>query len=288
MYDLTPFLTTIAAASASIVAILGGFIASTLISIDGERDSVLSRLTEIDEEIAYRKKLRDMAQKENDEDDALDFINDHLEELKNGISLTTIYKTIPEPDLPIETMQLYWTKAISVSSAFQTKMKHLSEEKLNTDYVPQSLYGLYHESNLEYQVCKLLGGDAHSRCISSNPVYAAFNPNCSPSFENRHRYRYNQQKIAEGNTIIVLLELQIRNLKAQITSLQKPKGMKKGLAIFALFSIGCIIAPIALSPFTTNDLLCYNLIKWIFLTVFISGLGSIFLYLIYLLHWKHK
>ena len=52
-YDLTAVLTTIAAASASIVAILGGFIASKLIAISSERSAVLDHLKQM-----YLKEIR--------------------------------------------------------------------------------------------------------------------------------------------------------------------------------------------------------------------------------------
>ena len=64
MYDLTTVLTTIAACSASIVAILGGFIASKLIAISAERDEVNTRISELDEEIEFFKEERDMLQLE--------------------------------------------------------------------------------------------------------------------------------------------------------------------------------------------------------------------------------
>lgn len=212
-YDLTAFLTAVASSAACIVAILGGFIASKLISIDGERASVISRLREIDEEMKYRIKTRDTAQKENDEDDALDFIYEHLEELKNGTSFTEVYKAIPEPKSSMEIMQMYWQKAINVSSAFHAKTEHLNGEKLNADCVPESLYYLYHESNLEYQVCKLLGDDLYTRFKrNTDPLSVAINPKYPPSFENMHRYRWNQQRIAEENAAVGLLELQAINL----------------------------------------------------------------------------
>ena len=51
LYELTSFLTTIAAASASIVAILGGYIASKLISLDSERNENIDRIKEIKEAV---------------------------------------------------------------------------------------------------------------------------------------------------------------------------------------------------------------------------------------------
>lgn len=61
IYDLTPLLTTIAAASASIVAILGGFIASKLISISTERDAVSSKISEVEQRKIRRSEKYDVA-----------------------------------------------------------------------------------------------------------------------------------------------------------------------------------------------------------------------------------
>ena len=58
-YDLTAVLTTIAAASASIVAILGGFIASKLIAISSERSAVLDHLKQINKELVFHVSERD-------------------------------------------------------------------------------------------------------------------------------------------------------------------------------------------------------------------------------------
>ena len=78
-YDLTAFLTTVAASSASIVAILGGFIASKLITISGERDALLEKLNSIDEELHYKRTELNKRQKENDTSDAISFISEHVD-----------------------------------------------------------------------------------------------------------------------------------------------------------------------------------------------------------------
>lgn len=83
MYNLTDTLTTIVACSASIVAILGGFIASKLIAINAERDEVNTRISEIDEEIEFFTKERNLHQAELDEDDALNFVKENIEVLLN-------------------------------------------------------------------------------------------------------------------------------------------------------------------------------------------------------------
>lgn len=90
MYDLTSFLTTVASSSAGIVAILGGFIASKLISIDGERDSVLSHLKEIEKELFYHMAERDKLQKEDDENKVLNFMTNRLDKILSGDELEPI------------------------------------------------------------------------------------------------------------------------------------------------------------------------------------------------------
>lgn len=59
VYDLTTVLTTIASASASIVAILGGFIASKLITISSERAAALDRVKKLTKNwnSMYRKEI---------------------------------------------------------------------------------------------------------------------------------------------------------------------------------------------------------------------------------------
>lgn len=97
MYDLTSILTTIAACSASFVAILGGFIASRLISLNAERDEIQTRLSEINEEIVFYEKERNTSQSAIDEDDALDFIIDNIVGIieKNPMMPFIKKKTIP-------------------------------------------------------------------------------------------------------------------------------------------------------------------------------------------------
>ena len=111
MYDLTSVLTTIAACSASIVAIVGGFIASKLIAINAERDEVNTRISELDEEIEFFTEERDMLQEQLDEDDALDFISENITYIVNRNSLDEAYKKEERPRLEKEVLQPYWSRA---------------------------------------------------------------------------------------------------------------------------------------------------------------------------------
>lgn len=54
MYELTPLLTTVAGCSATIIAIIGGFMVRKLIAMSTERHEISSRLAEMDEEIRFK------------------------------------------------------------------------------------------------------------------------------------------------------------------------------------------------------------------------------------------
>lgn len=55
MYQLTPLLTTVASCSATIIAIIGGFMVRKLIAMSTERHEISMRLAEMDEEIRFKK-----------------------------------------------------------------------------------------------------------------------------------------------------------------------------------------------------------------------------------------
>ena len=100
-----------------------------------------------------------------------------------------------------------------------------------------------------------------------------------------YTYHKNCDSIQEHNSAIALLELQKKQCDEQILALKRPRGMKLGLLIFALFTFCCIIAPLVASPFATESYNDFVIAKAIFLGLFGIGLISVFGYLIYLLQW---
>lgn len=55
MYELTPLLTTVAGCSATMIAIIGGFMVRKLIAVSTERHEISSRLADFDEKIQYQQ-----------------------------------------------------------------------------------------------------------------------------------------------------------------------------------------------------------------------------------------
>ena len=288
MYDLTSFLTTVASSSAGIVAILGGFIASKLISIDGERNSILSRLKRIEKELSYHIAERDKLQKEDDATEALDFIKYYLDDLLYCHRLEPIYELEPRVELPLERLTPYWEKGIEIGREYIQEME-LQKTRMNDVYIPDALVQRYRGYYFEYELLHLIGEkvkrDDRKSKNSGNLFYSLsiMDDLVTPI---QFYHASNGSYINEENNVINLLSMKKQLLEEQIPELKKPKGMKIGFAIFSLFSVFCIIVPLGMCPFTTDNILCYNRAKWIVMGLFVAGLVSIFLYLMYLLSWK--
>ena len=76
--DYSSFFYSIAGCSATIIAIIGGFIASKLISISADRDNILDKIKEINDELNMKTKQHDDIIEKLDDDDALDFVRDNV------------------------------------------------------------------------------------------------------------------------------------------------------------------------------------------------------------------
>lgn len=296
-YDLTTVLTTIAAASASIVAILGGFIASKLIAISSERSAAWDRLRQINEELEFHIAERDKIQAKNDESDALDFIQTAIDDLWAGNSLENVYSNVDHPDISIECLKSYWDRAVILKEQFQEQVK--KQGQLNGDYIPTSLIFTVREDNFGYEILRALGKKLKKRIRAaerarekaSNPFglvtpdIGDYEFDTSSVSGGGYAYHKNCEAIQEESAAIALLELQEKQCTEQIQALKKPRGMKSGLVIFALFTVFCIIVPLAFSPFSVNSYLAFIITKIVFLILFSVGLLAIFSYLTYLLKW---
>lgn len=295
-YDLTVVLTTIAAASASIVAILGGFIASKLIAISSERSAALDRLNQINEELEFHVSEKDKIQAENDEDDALGFIRDAIDDLYAGNSLENVYSNVDHPSILIERLKPYWDRAITLKEQFREQVE--KHDALNENYIPESLLLTVKEDDFGYEVLLALGTKLKKRIRAAERAREkANNPfgfvapdiidlDIATVSGGGYAYHRNCDAIQEQNSAIALLELQKKQCDEQILALKKPRGMKLGLVIFALFTICCIIAPLIASPFATESYQIFIITKVVFLGLFGIGLISIFSYLVYLLKWN--
>ena len=284
MYDLTTVLTTVAACSASIVAIVGGFIASKLIAINAERDEVDTRISELDEEIEFFTEERDMLQELLDEDDALDFICGNIIYIVNRSSLDDAYKEEERPRLEKEALQPYWSKAEKTYSQYRAIVKKtMNNYEENEDGVPVEAAKIFTQ-DFEYAICKKICEHIEGQ----KSPFSALHRGLVATVQTGKWYADTQEKVMSADNKITYLTLQKKQQETRFKALKKPKGMKLGLALFAIFSVVNIIYPLSLSPYATDNYRCYFQTKIFVISAFAVGLALIMLYLVYLLHWSNK
>ena len=279
MYELTSVLIAISAASASFVAILGGFIASKLISISGERNSNNERLKEIETEKTFLLDNNDKLIQELFEEDSIVFIIKHITELIEQWRLEDVYDVNIAQEIKLEDLKPFWEKAESLLTEYYLAIEN--EEELNQDDIPISVAKKYKEDSFAYEVCEEIAREIKRTTHSTSRF--DFITNVRPPRITGKWYTENESTIKENNQKLDRLEFEEKQIKQRNKSLNSPKSMNIGFIIFAIFSLFCIVLPLVFSPFTTCNYKLFITIKIIFISVFVIGLATVFLYLLSLL-----
>ena len=272
--ELTALLTTIASASASFVAILGGFIASKLIAVNGEREAVDSRLQELKYEIELKQQECDSLQEGITSDDALDFIRAHAANVADMDALSNVYEEDEQQLLEFDELEPYWDDALALAKRFHAECKKATE--FNDDNIPCELAAEVKGTYFEYEVCRAIAEE----------VFPSTLPLISSAMPTGAWYERDKQRIANLRIEIASLRIHEEQSKEQQKALKKPRGMKRGLAIFALFSLFNIIQPLVLSTIPLSTAAEYNVVRFISIAFLLIGLIATFWYLAWLLTWK--
>ena len=272
--ELTALLTTIASASASFVAILGGFIASKLIAVNGEREAVDSRLQELKYEIELKQQECDSLQEGITSDDALDFIRAHAANVADMDALSNVYEEDEQQLLEFDELEPYWDDALALAKRFHAECKKATE--FNDDNIPCELAAEVKVTYFEYEVCRAIAEE----------VFPSTLPLISSAMPTGAWYERDKQRIANLRIEIASLRIHEEQSKEQQKALKKPRGMKRGLAIFALFSLFNIIQPLVLSTIPLSTAAEYNVVRFISIAFLLIGLITTFWYLAWLLTWK--
>lgn len=271
-FDLSSMLTTVAGASASFVAIIGGFIASKLIAVNGERDAIENRLQELQSEIALKECLRDEHSKFIEEDDALGFICDHIDDVVNIEPLGKVYCTEEDERISEDDLLPYWDKAIELARRFHELCKETTS--YNDKQIPVTLASEVKGHTFEYEVCSAIAEELFNVTIPMTHTTSVELYN--NAFEKREAL----------DVEIAALKIHKEQCTKQRDALKKPKGMKCGLVIFALFSLFNIIVPLILSTVPLKTVAVYNGVRALVIGTLTVGLIATFIYLAWLLYWK--
>ena len=233
--EISSLLLTIAGASASFVAILGGFIASKLISINNDRGVAESNL----EEVKYQKFLklgeRDIARRAMDEEDALCYIYEHMEELTSGLALDEIYAEDEVQTIELETLLPLWKQVQFYMERFDECLQK-GDCQFNSVGIPCKLAEEYTDNPFAYEFLRMYSDWGFSDDIDNRPI--------------RPRalwYEKNREQLLQANMQAAALDIQQQRYEMDLNRARKPRGIKSGLVIFTLFSIVNIILPLLLS-----------------------------------------
>lgn len=271
--DISSLLLTVAGASASFVAILGGFIASKLISINSDRSVAESNLEEVKYQKFLKTEERDMLRRSMDEEDSICYIYEHMAELTSGLKLEDVYAEDELQTVEFETLLPLWKKAQFYVQQFDECLQK-GNCKFNSDMIPCELAEEHTDDPFVYELLMMYAGWGFSDDIEEMP------PRPRAAW-----YDKNKEQVLQANMQAAALDIQQQRYEMDLNRARKPKGMKTGLLIFALFSVFNIVLPLFLSvtaiPQEWNSIVAYCVIGMLAL-----GLGVTLWYLVKMLKWK--
>jgi len=268
--EISSLLLTIAGASASFVAILGGFIASKLISINNDRDVAESNL----EEVKYQRFLkigeRDLLRRAMDEEDAICYIYEHMEELTSGLALDEIYAEDEVQAIEFEALLPHWKQAQLYMERFDECLQK-DDCQFNSVGIPCELAEEYTGDPFAYEFLRMYSDWGFLDDVDNWSV----RPRAS-------WYEKNREQVLQANMQAAALEIQQQRYEMDLNRARKPKGIRTGLLIFALFSVVNIVFPLFLSvtpiPKEWNFIVAYGAVGMLTL-----GLGITLGYLVKML-----
>lgn len=293
MFDLTGLLTTIASSSATLAAIIGGFIASRLIALNTERAEILVRIQEIDEEIALQEKKINEMRQSLVEDDAIDFIAEHVDNLIDGRSLDEVcseMERLPE-SITREELNAYWDRARGVTRKL---LEFVAENgySLDSDGLPSGF--AVNLPDFDYQIAELVWDAVKKRLKSASPktTLGGLLDVASWDFEYRMPrvksiwYQKTKNDMHIGLGQFELRQLQKKQLETRQKALKQPRGVIDGLVVFLIVVLLGVLAPLAAVPFVVDDYQTMLRAKCLYLGLFLLVLGIAFGYFLDLARWK--
>lgn len=294
LYELTTLLSTVAGCSATIIAIIGGFVASKLITLNTERNDAITSLNEVLEELSFKQNKMDELIKKVTEDDAMDFIRKNIIEFVKNTKLVDLYKEQDRPKICYVDLLPFWDRC---NNSWQNVKEVILDKNFNNDVNKDGLPNVLVKDlgDFDYLICKyaIEAYEDYIEKISRQMHGGLYMPSLNMKsyqmpFSINRWYNEAISEIEKLKDSIDWLNFQKQQLTHRISAISKPKGMKAGLIIFCLYSIVSIIIPLTLMPFSTNDYQLYISVKKAIITLFCIGLLVVFIYFSILLYWKKE
>jgi len=278
--DLNILISTIITATAALVAIIGGFLVSRVITMASEKQSIERRLKEIDNDLKIKKEMLDNIENLIFEDDINEFIQDHCEELI--IEEKNLQEILCENDyyeLNEEDLKPYVEELISIRDRLNETMERSEDIPVEfKDFINQNKFQIDGRKDWYELVYTILRKERlGSRSWSLHMI--------DPKIISPHVSVYNAQiyrdRIKNRDQLRSEVEfLTIRKNEQQkiLDDYKKTSGLWSGLAVLVYACIVGIAYPSLLLPYP-EGIYDDKKTKWLLIALFFSALFVIFTYL---------
>lgn len=278
--NLDILITTIITSTSALVAIIGGFLVSRVITLSSEQSGIRRRLKETINELNNKKERLSKTKEFILSEDALDFIRDNAKEiLENQRSLEDILRTDEYIKRSIDEISPF----VSEFNEIFTEMMDLIEETSEfpnyfSDFLKvmkgdfskpdkKEFYEIAYDTLIKYSEGSQQLGPLAFNTIANIPNVAE-----------QRRYNEAVKEKEQLEYEIKFLETQFEEQNKVIIDYGKPKGIWGGMIVLIYSCIVGIAYPVTLLPYPVN---IYNdvLTKWFLILLFVSEIVVLFTYL---------
>lgn len=290
MEDPNILVATIAQISATIVAIIGGFLVSKILTLIVERNALSDRLKDVNRDLITRTGFCDNIRKELLDMDGTDFIIDSIEDLIEKLDTITIRElmiTNESTERTEEELRPYFEEAklkiIQAIEFYETKFQEVEminpnyKEFMKSVHYPQlnEMENIIYEKVFEFLIKQITPDTTPYSIFGIVESVSSLNIIRNQTESRRYENLLNNLKQAERECI--LLEGQRKELKNRYNSLGNTEGIFSGGIVFLYFSIVGILYPIFSLPISSNDFTITK--KWTVILLFVSGFIAVGIYL---------
>ncbi|WP_148206864.1 hypothetical protein [Natranaerobius thermophilus] len=286
--DLSLLISTIITSTAALVAIIGGFLVSRVITLSGEKNSIQKKIREIDKELNIKKEMLESAKQVVEEEDIDDFVQHYAEDiLFNKKSLEDILEEEQSINLNRDVIESTIDRILEISQFIKDKIKSTDDNYvLPTDFNEfirdnkikidedrdRSWYELIYDIILRH-IPQKQPGILNVDVLSSISDIGYFKPILSSQ-----EYNANVRKVKQLEEDIKVLEALMNAEQDMLMGYGKISGLWGGLAVLIYACIVGIIIPSFLLPYPIgyyDD----SAIRILLIALFISELVVLFSYL---------
>ncbi|MCA1012820.1 hypothetical protein [Halobacillus halophilus] len=269
--DLDSLLTTVITSTAALVAIIGGFLVSRVISISSEQSSVKRKLREFNNDIKTKEDLLKQVETYLFQEDLNDFIDDDdaIKGLIKGNNLEKIVQETEYDSLPLEKLRLYFEQLLEIKNEIVEGGEATLEEFKEKNAMK------YPEREKWYERIYEVFGEMVEAQSSTVPGWmSGFKTPAMVSSE----YNDKKKELARLKEELTVLRTQRKEQESILKEYGQPKYVMSGLIVLAYAAVVGIIYPSTLMPYpmdTYDDVTT----KWWILSLFFSHIFVIFSYL---------